>query len=167
MQNRSIRRIISHTGTGTVAAIAGVVSYSHMRELALHTGQPAALATILPLSVDGMMIVATIALTDGRQHKAAARVAFWLGVVASLAANLLASRPDLEARLVSVWPAVALLATIEVIARSGVKPAPKPRAPRKDPKRVAAGRKGAATVKERKQLAAAYAMPSAPVSPAP
>jgi len=167
MNSTKTRRIISHTGTGTVAAIAGVVSYSHMRELAIHTGQPTALASILPLSVDGMMIVATIALTDGRAHKLAARVAFWLGVIASLAANLLASRPDLEARLVSVWPAIALLLTIEVIANSAPKPAPKPRAPRKDPKRVRAGKQAAVTRRQRRDLEATYAIPSAPVSPAP
>ncbi|WP_442934726.1 DUF2637 domain-containing protein [Micromonospora sp. CPCC 205714] len=44
-------------------------SYDHMRTLALEAGQTPFLATILPLSVDGMILVATLALGDGRRSR--------------------------------------------------------------------------------------------------
>ncbi|MGN9889309.1 hypothetical protein [Micromonospora sp. L31] len=66
-----------------------------------------------------MFLVATLALGGGRRSKASAWVAFLVGVAASLAANVIAAEPDAVARTVSAWPAVALLLTVEVLARSG------------------------------------------------
>lgn len=66
-----------------------------------------------------MILVATLALGDGRRSKVSAWVAFLVGVAASLAANVLAAEPDATARVVSAWPAVALLLTVEVLPRSG------------------------------------------------
>jgi DNA-binding transcriptional ArsR family regulator len=82
-------------------------------------GQSPLLATLLPLSVDGLLLVATIALGDGRRHRGSAWLAFFVGVAASLAANVLATPGGALARVVSAWPAVALLLTVEVLARSG------------------------------------------------
>jgi len=42
------------------------------------------IAALLPISVDGMMVVATVALGDGRRHRWSAWLAFWTGVVASV-----------------------------------------------------------------------------------
>lgn len=102
-----------------MTAIAAVASYDHMRELALDDGQPPLLAALLPLSVDGMILVATLALGDGRRSRWSAWLAFLVGVAASLAANVIVARPDAVARVVSAWPAIALLLTVEVLARSG------------------------------------------------
>ncbi|MEU4714680.1 DUF2637 domain-containing protein [Micromonospora purpureochromogenes] len=106
-------------GTVAVTVIAAVGSYDHMRELALEAGQPPFLAALLPLSVDGMILVATLALGDGRRSRWSAWLAFLVGVAASLAANVLVAEPDAVSRVVSAWPAVALLLTVEVLARSG------------------------------------------------
>ncbi len=113
------RRFASITGTATVAGIAAFASYAHTRALALMAHQPPSIAAVLPFSVDGLMLVASVALVDGRQRKASAWVAFGLGVLASVLANVLAAGPTLTDRCVSAWPSVALLATVEVIARGG------------------------------------------------
>lgn len=117
------RRVASLAGTVAVTVIAAVASYDHMRELAERAGQPPLLAALLPLSVDGMILVATLALGDGRRSRWSAWLAFVLGVAASLAANVMVAAPDAVARVVSAWPAVALLLTVEVLARSGAAPA--------------------------------------------
>ncbi|MEU5788779.1 DUF2637 domain-containing protein [Micromonospora purpureochromogenes] len=106
-------------GTVAVTVVAAIGSYDHMRELALEAGQTPFLATVLPLSVDGMILVATLALGDGRRSRWSAWLAFLVGVAASLAANVIVAAPDAVSRVVSAWPAVALLLTVEVLARSG------------------------------------------------
>ncbi|SCL57145.1 DUF2637 domain-containing protein [Micromonospora chersina] len=113
------RRVASLAGTVAVTVIAAVGSYDHMRELAHRAGQGPLLAALLPLSVDGMILVATLALNDGRRSRWSAWLAFLVGVAASLAANVIVADPDPVARVVSAWPAVALLLTVEVLARSG------------------------------------------------
>lgn len=115
----TLRRLASLAGALTVAAIAALASYSHMRGLALRYGQPEVIADLLPVSVDGMMVVATVALGDGRRYRWSAWVAFWTGVGASVTANVLAAEPSTIARCISAWPAVAFLLVVEVITRGG------------------------------------------------
>ncbi|TQN32186.1 uncharacterized protein DUF2637 [Haloactinospora alba] len=53
-----------------LAAIAAVVSYAHMFELALGHGEPAWRAGLFPLSVDGMIVAASMSLlSDARQGR--------------------------------------------------------------------------------------------------
>ncbi len=124
------RRFASLSGTVAVTVIAAVASYDHMRTVALDAGQSPFLAALLPLSVDGMVLVATLALGDGRRSRWSAWLAFLVGVAASVAANVMAADDDAVSRAVSAWPAVALLLTVEVLARAGrspvVSPAPAP-----------------------------------------
>ncbi|MCZ7421648.1 MULTISPECIES: DUF2637 domain-containing protein [unclassified Micromonospora] len=116
------RRFASLAGTVAVTVIAAVASYDHMRELAERAGQPPLLAALRPLSVDGMILVAMLALGDGRRSRWSAWLAFVLGVAASLAANVIVAEPNATARVVSAWPAVALLLTVEILTRSGTAP---------------------------------------------
>ena len=113
------RRLASIGAALVVAAIAAYASYSHMRHLALQYGQDATVATLLPVSVDGMLVVSTIALGDGRQHRWSAWLAFWVGVGASVIANVLAAQDSAVARAISAWPAIAFLLVVEVITRGG------------------------------------------------
>ncbi len=115
----NLRRVASFAGALVVAAIAALASYSHMRGLAVRYGQPELIADMLPVSVDGMMVVATVALGDGRRHRWSAWLAFWTGVGASVVANVLAAEPSAVARCISAWPAVAFLLVVEVITRAG------------------------------------------------
>jgi hypothetical protein len=113
------RRAASTIGAAAVAAIAAVASYSHMRSVAIDYGQSEMIATLLPLSVDGLVIVGAAAIGDGRARTWSAWLAFFAGVGASIAANVLAARPEAIARVISAWPAVALLLVVEVLTRSG------------------------------------------------
>jgi Protein of unknown function (DUF2637) len=116
-------RIARNLSAGAVASIAAVASYEHMRQLAADYGQPAVIANLMPISVDGLIIVSTIAMADdkrsGRTVRWSARLAFVVGVVASIAANVLATPGGVIARLISAWPAVALLMVVEVLSRRG------------------------------------------------
>jgi hypothetical protein len=115
----NLRRLASTGGALVVAAIAALVWYSHMRSVAREYGQPELIAALLPISVDGMMAVATVALGDGRRHRFSAWLAFWIGVAASVLANVLAAEPSVIVWCISAWPAIAFVLVVEVITRGG------------------------------------------------
>jgi hypothetical protein len=89
------------TAAGLVG-IAGAISYSHMRELAVAHGEAWWQGHAFRLSVDGIEIVASLVLLADRRsgHRSG-----WLpwaalaaGTMASLAANVAAAGADLEGR---------------------------------------------------------------------
>jgi hypothetical protein len=84
-----------------------------MVHVALHYGERPEVAYVLPLSVDGMLVVASAAMVQDRRARRpvrwSARLAFLTGVTASVAANIAAAQPILGARVVAAWPAIALL----------------------------------------------------------
>jgi hypothetical protein len=103
-----------------VAAVAAYASYEHQRRFALAGGADATGARLWPLSVDGLVLLATDGLlrTDhrsGRRRRWALWAAFGFGIAVSLAANI-AAPPSLEWRqeLVAGWPPVALLLAVEL-----------------------------------------------------
>ncbi|GAA4964936.1 DUF2637 domain-containing protein [Pseudonocardia tropica] len=102
-----------------VALVAAVVSYAHIYELAERSGEGWR-AALVPLSVDGMLLASTLAIVDRRRVRRPVGWVPWfglvLGIVASLAANVAAAQPTVEARLVAAWPPVALAVSIEVAA---------------------------------------------------
>jgi hypothetical protein len=89
--------------------------------VALRFGERPEVAYVLPISVDGMLIVASTVMVDdqraGRPVRWSARIAFLAGVTASVAANITA-QPTLGARIVAAWPAVALLLVVEILSRA-------------------------------------------------
>ena len=119
----TLTRITSTLGAGAVATIAAWSSWSHMVHVALRYGERPEVAYALPLSVDGLLVVASAAMVDdkrnGRVPRMSAKVAFAVGVIASLAANVAAAQPNLGARIVAGWPALALLLTVELLSRRG------------------------------------------------
>ena len=102
-----------------VAAFAAIVSYSHIYELGRAHGQAGAAARLLPLSVDGLILAASLVLLhearSGRPAPVLARLMLWLGIAATVAANLAygAAFGPLGA-LVSAWPAVAFIGSAEM-----------------------------------------------------
>ena len=108
------RRFFSITGTIVVGGIAGIASYTHMRDVALATGQGKLIADIGPFSVDGLVLVATLAIGDGRKSTFTAWCSFLIGVGASLAANIAAADGTTAGRIVSAWPSVGFLLAVEV-----------------------------------------------------
>ena len=124
---------VRNLAAGTVALIAAFSSYMHMVHVALACAERREVAYVLPVSVDGMLVVATVVMVDDERHtrrvRPTARLAFSVGVAASLAANVAAAHPTIGARIVAAWPAVALLLVVEMLARppaatAGVPPTP-------------------------------------------
>ncbi|MEU5270634.1 DUF2637 domain-containing protein [Streptomyces hygroscopicus] len=109
-----------------VAAVAGYASYEHQREFALHGGADPTGASLWPLSVDGLLVLATVGLLmPNRQGnlraRCAVRLAFFLGIAVSMAANV-AAAPTLawQPALVAGWPPVALLLAVALLARGNL-----------------------------------------------
>lgn len=115
----NLTRVARTVSAAIVAGVAAVASYSHMRQLAAEHGQSPLLANLLPVSVDGMLVVASAVLADdraaGRPGRMSARVSFATGVVASIVANVLAAPDNIVARVISAWPALALLLVVEML----------------------------------------------------
>jgi hypothetical protein len=114
-------RLVTIAAVLVVACTAAVISYAHMRHLAIEAGEGWR-ADILPLSVDGMMVVASMtALARRRAGKGAALawVALLMGVVASMAANIASAQPTLQGRLMAAWPPLALVVAFELLLQQG------------------------------------------------
>ncbi|WP_247695564.1 DUF2637 domain-containing protein [Streptomyces sp. B93] len=104
-----------------VAGVAAYASYVHQREFALQGGADEVSASLWPLSVDGLLLLATVGLlkpSAGRTRRARGAMwsAFLLGIAVSLAANI-AAAPALawQPVLVAGWPPVALLLSVELL----------------------------------------------------
>ncbi|MBB4930667.1 hypothetical protein F4561_001487 [Lipingzhangella halophila] len=104
-----------------LAAIAAVVSYAHMFELALRHGEPAWRAGLFPLSVDGMIVAASLSLlSDARQGRRGGTLPWTLlivGSAASLAANVAVAEPTVWSRVIHAWPSFALMGAYELLMR--------------------------------------------------
>ncbi|MGC1212625.1 MAG: DUF2637 domain-containing protein [Micromonospora sp.] len=131
--------IASRAAAAVVAAVAGTASYRHIYDVATGAGEHRGVAAVLPLAIDGLIVVATLAmLEDKRQERRprlAARLALAFGVTATLAANVASAQPTATARLVAAIPAISFLLAVEVLSQKG-KPMVKlasPQAPAVEP----------------------------------
>lgn len=114
-----------------VAGTAAVASYSHIRDVALYGHQSPLVAHLLPLSIDGMLLIASIAMGDdkanGRRPRGWARVGFWGGAAVSTAANVSATVVAWGVDPIGIFTAaiapLVLLVSIEIVSRPG-KPNP-------------------------------------------
>lgn len=109
-----------------VAGVAAYASYVHQRAFALQGGADGTSATLWPLSVDGLLLLATVGVLKPARHASRrARwvvwLAFLLGIAVSLAANI-AAAPALAWKpvLVAGWPPVALLLSVELLTHHSV-----------------------------------------------
>jgi hypothetical protein len=106
------------TAVMLVALVAGIGSYEHMRTLAESVGEGWR-AYLLPLSVDGLAVAASMTMLvrrrAGQRAGALAWLALLLGLGASLAANVAAAEPTLAGRLVAAWPPLGLLLSYELL----------------------------------------------------
>lgn len=55
---------IAVVGAGLVAFVAGLASFTHVRTVALMVGESEPVAWVLPLSVDGLAVVCSVALVE-------------------------------------------------------------------------------------------------------
>jgi len=102
-----------------VAAFAAVVSYSHIYGLGRAHGQDGTAARLLPLSVDGLILAASLVLLhearNGRDAPGLARFMLWLGIGATIGANIaFGAGYGLLGALISAWSAVAFIGSVEI-----------------------------------------------------
>jgi len=121
-------RLAAVTTVLTVAAVAAVLSYGHLRTVAARSGE--AHAWLFPLSVDGLIVAASLVLLVRRRCGQPGGALAWgglaLGVAATVAGNIASAEPTAAARVIAAWPPVAfalsyelLLALIRPAVRSG------------------------------------------------
>ena len=119
----NLTTVASRAAAAVVAGVAGFASYRHIYAVAVSAGEPPAVAAVLPLAIDGLILVATLAMHDDQRHgrhpRMSARVALAFGVAATLAANVASAAATVTARLVAAVPAVSFLLAVEVLARRG------------------------------------------------
>jgi hypothetical protein len=113
-------RLITALAVGTVAAVAGVISYQHAYELVSAHGETGITAHLFPLTVDGVIVAASMLILDAsRRNQPVPVLARWClgtGIVATIGANLahgLGHGPI--GALVSAWPALALAGSFELL----------------------------------------------------
>jgi hypothetical protein len=98
-----------------VATIAAIVSYAHVESVALGHGYTLATARLLPLSVDGLVIAASMALGTGTRP-ALARTGLVLGILATVAANVVyGAHYGITGAVVNSWPAASFIVASELL----------------------------------------------------
>ncbi|WP_235825996.1 DUF2637 domain-containing protein [Candidatus Frankia alpina] len=114
-------RITTVVAVTTVAVVAAFVSYRHMRGVAMAHGEDPMTAAVLPFSVDGLIVAASMAMLAerraGRNRSWLSYVLLALGACASLLANVLHAEPTFTARIIAGWPPLALLGSYELLMR--------------------------------------------------
>jgi Protein of unknown function (DUF2637) len=113
----TVRRITT-LAVVAVALVAAIASYDHQRALAELAGAGWR-AWLLPVSVDGLVVAASMSMLVRRRAGLPAGTLAWAsllaGIGASLAANVAAADPTVVGRVVAAWPPVALLLAWELL----------------------------------------------------
>jgi hypothetical protein len=122
MNNATLTRAAAVTTVLAVSAIAATVSYSHIVTLALDHGQPSTAAHLLPFSIDGLVVAASLAMLSGKAP-GLSRLMLGLGVAATVGANVAFGwHYGPIGVAVSAWPAIAFLGSVELLARMTRRP---------------------------------------------
>ena len=113
-------RITTALAVAAVAAVAAVISYRHAYELVTTHGETGLTARLLPFTVDGLILAASMLILDAsRRAMPVPPLARWClgaGIAATIGANLahgLGHGPI--GALVSAWPALALAGSFELL----------------------------------------------------
>jgi len=121
----NVTRITRNLSAAAVATIAGYASYWHQVHVAIMAGERDELAHVLPFSVDGLLVVASVAMVDariqGRKPSWQTKLGFAIGIAASVGANVMSAQPTALGRVVAAWPALALLLVVEILSSRGRK----------------------------------------------
>lgn len=120
MMTDRLIRIITALAVATVAAVAAIISYRHAYELVSTHGETGATARLIPFTVDGLILAASMLILDANRHnRPVPQLARWCltgGILATIGANLahgLGHGPT--GALVSAWPALALAGSFELL----------------------------------------------------
>ncbi|MFE3450792.1 DUF2637 domain-containing protein [Nonomuraea sp. NPDC059194] len=118
---RAVRRIQLTTiaGVGLLAGIAAVVSFRHMHELCLRHGEDHLAAALIPLAVDGTIVVASMSILLANRYGSRGGALAWtlliVGSLASLGANVAVAEPSVIGRIIAAWPSAALIGSYELL----------------------------------------------------
>jgi hypothetical protein len=113
-------RITTALAVAAVAAVAAIISYRHAYELVTTHGETGLTARLLPFTVDGLILAASMLTLDAsRRATPAPPLACWClgaGIAATTGANLAhgLGHGPIDA-LVSAWPALALAGSFELL----------------------------------------------------
>ena len=113
-------RFLSALAVLVVAVIAAVISFGHIETVALGYGQTLLAARLLPVSVDGALVAASMVLLDAARRgvpaPALARIMLGLGVAATLGANAVSGAGHGPIGVVvAMLPAVFFIGSVEVL----------------------------------------------------
>ena len=119
MSGDRVIRVATAAVVCAVAAFAAVVSYSHIYGLGRGHGEDGTAARLLPLSVDGLILAVSLVLPhearNDRDAPRLARLMLWLGIAATIGANAAyGAGYGLLGALISAWPAVAFIGSVEI-----------------------------------------------------
>jgi len=100
-----------------LAAVAAYMSYGHLRAVAEGHGEDA--AALFPISVDGLIVAASLVLLVQRRSGQPGGALPWagllLGIAATIAGNIASAEPNTVARLVAAWPPCAFALAYEFL----------------------------------------------------
>lgn len=106
-------------GVALLALIAAVVSFRHMHELCLRHGEDRLAAVLIPLAVDGLIVVASMSILLANRYGSCGGVLAWgllvVGSLASLGANVAVAEPSLIGCIIAAWPSLALIGSYELL----------------------------------------------------
>ncbi|MCW2904765.1 MAG: hypothetical protein JWO67_7030 [Streptosporangiaceae bacterium] len=103
-----------------IGAVAAYVSYRHAYDVVTGHGEAGATARLLPLTIDGLVFVASMVMLDsarrGQSAPALAKVALALGIGSTVAVNVLhgVAHGSIGA-IIAAWPAVTLVVVVELL----------------------------------------------------
>jgi uncharacterized protein DUF2637/Lsr2 protein len=120
--NVDIDRCIRLSAALTVTAVAGfaaVISYSHIYTVSVIHGESKLDARLLPLSVDGLILAASLTAFYASRNRLPvpplARLMLGLGITATVAVNwLFGSTHGILGGLLSAWPAASFIGAVEL-----------------------------------------------------
>lgn len=142
-RTRKIMRLSAIPTGASVALVALYTSYFHIVALCVEHGQSQTAGHLTPVAIDGLMIVASIAMIGDRSAWIP-RLAFTVGALLTLGANIASvHQPDAWGYVMAGTPAVALIASAEMVLHLCL-PITKRKAPRKPAQRSASKIKAAA-----------------------
>ena len=132
MNGDQIRRGSMWILASSVAAIAAVVSYSHIYDLGRAHGGTGVSARLLPLSVDALILVGELMLLHQADHKGGRFVLGWVmvwsGILTTLACNVaFGAQFGVTGALIWGWPAysfvLAAAGMVSIVKRAALAPA--------------------------------------------
>lgn len=126
-----------------LAVIAAVVSFRHMHELCLRHGEDHLAAVLIPLAVDGIIVVASMSILLANRYGSRGGALAWtllvvgsLASLASLGANIAVAEPGVIGRVIAAWPSIALIGGYKLlmsqIRRASWNTGQQPLEPRRD-----------------------------------